>query len=99
MAAGSERGGFGGAPGRVLEGLLCCPETRLPLREAPAGLVKALEQERFAGGLREASGAAVMDEITAGWLRSDGVVFYRVSRGVACLLPAQAIKVSEGLRA
>jgi uncharacterized protein YbaR (Trm112 family) len=77
---------------RLLE-ILCCPETRQPLRRAPAEVVAALNDRIRAGAVRNRAGQPVTEPCEAGLLRADGRALYPVRGGLPILLVAEAIAI------
>ena len=75
---------------RLLE-ILCCPETRQPLRHAPTEVLAALNERIRAGGVLTRAGRTVTQPCEAGLLREDGRALYPVRDGLPILLVAEAI--------
>jgi uncharacterized protein YbaR (Trm112 family) len=73
--------------------ILRCPETRQPLRPAPAELLASLNEKIRQGKLRNRSGGAITECCEAGLLREDGKALYPVRGGQPILLVAEAIPV------
>ena len=76
--------------------ILCCPETRQPLRIAPSEVLTALNQRIRAGGVRTHAGQPVTEPCEAGLLREDGRVLYPVRGGLPILLIAEALPLDAG---
>ena len=88
-------GALGGDPmihPELLE-ILCCPETRQPVREAPKHLVesvnRAIQDGGFAGGDAPSPGP-----LDGGLLREDGKFLYPVRNGIPIMLIEERIAVS-----
>lgn len=76
--------------------LLCCPESRQPLRPATAELLAKLESMRLAGRLRNRGGTQVEEVIEAGWCRADDEVFYPMRDDIPLLIVEEGIEMREG---
>ena len=74
--------------------ILCCPETRQPVREAGDEVVQELNRAIRAGTLNNASGNRVMEEITGGLIRSDGKVLYPVRDDIPIMLIDEALALA-----
>ena len=73
--------------------ILCCPETRQPVREAPEALVESVNRAIRDGSLAmPASGepAAVLD---GGLVREDGKFLYPVRNGIPIMLIDERIAI------
>lgn len=73
--------------------ILCCPETRQPLRPAPPEALAALNERIRTGGVRTRAGQPVTEPCEAGLLREDGRVLYPVRGGLPILLLAEALEM------
>jgi uncharacterized protein len=71
--------------------ILVCPETRQPVREADAELVRRLNEGIAAGSVRNRAGEVVRDRIDGGLVREDGRVVYPVREGIPIMLIDEAI--------
>ena len=71
--------------------ILCCPETKQPVKMAPKELVDQLNEKVAAGTLRNRGGDPVARPIAEGLLREDGKILYPIRDGIPVLL------VDEGL--
>lgn len=74
--------------------ILCCPETRQPLRVADPAFVDALNRRIAAGQVRTRAGKPVTVPCESALLREDGAVAYPVRHGLPILLIAEAIAVN-----
>jgi uncharacterized protein YbaR (Trm112 family) len=79
-------------PADLLE-ILVCPETKQPVRMAPADLISRLNERIRAGQLRNRGGAAVAKELAEGLLREDGRVLYPVDDDIPVMLVEESIEV------
>lgn len=73
--------------------ILCCPETRQPLRRAPAEVLAALNERIRAGGVLTRAGQPVTEPCEDGLLREDGRGLYPVRGGLPILLMAEAFSL------
>jgi uncharacterized protein YbaR (Trm112 family) len=71
--------------------ILVCPETRQPVREADADLVRRLNAEIASGTVKNRAGEVVRDPIEGGLVREDGRVVYPVREGIPIMLIDEAI--------
>ncbi len=62
--------------------ILCCPETRQPLRVADADLLRRLNEQIGSGQLRNRAGQPVTRKCDAGLVRQDGRFFYPVCQQI-----------------
>lgn len=76
--------------------LLACPASGQPLAPAPATLVADLNAAIAERKLRDLGGSLVHEPMTAGLLRADGQVLYRVVAGVAVMGEGQGILADPG---
>ncbi|HVP30090.1 MAG TPA: Trm112 family protein [Myxococcota bacterium] len=73
--------------------ILVCPESRQPLREAPAELLSSLNARIERGELRARGGERVTKRIAEGLVREDGKVLYVVDDGIPVMLVEESIEV------
>ena len=73
--------------------ILCCPETRQPVREAPAALVESLNRALRDGSLEPPPGGASGDPLDGGLLREDGQFLYPVRKGIPIMLVEERIPI------
>jgi uncharacterized protein YbaR (Trm112 family) len=71
--------------------LLACPETRQPLEEAPAALLKTLNARIAQGSVKTKGGRAVTDPIQSGLVRKDGKALYPIHDRIPILLVDESI--------
>ena len=69
--------------------ILCCPETRQPLRLASNGELRRVNQ------VADPDRARPHPVVTAGLVREDGRVLYPIRNGIPILLSAARIEVPE----
>jgi uncharacterized protein YbaR (Trm112 family) len=74
--------------------ILVCPETKQPVRLAPAEVLARLNQRIQAGQLRNRGGAPVARPLAEGLLREDGRVLYPIDDGIPVMLIEESIEVS-----
>ena len=77
---------------RLLE-ILVCPESRQPMRAAPAALIERVNVAIAAGQLTSRGGETVSSPIEGGLLREDGRWLYPVREDIPILLIDEAISV------
>jgi len=73
--------------------ILCCPETRQPLRASSASELSELNERIRAGQVRNRADEPVTDVLEAGLTREDAKALYPVRRGLPMLLIAEAISI------
>jgi uncharacterized protein len=71
--------------------ILCCPQSRQPLAEAPPGLVATLNQQVGARTLRNQAGKPVEEPLEGGLIREDGRLLYPIRHRIPVLLVDEAI--------
>ena len=71
--------------------ILCCPETRQPLRVADADLLRRLNEQIGSGQLRNRAGQPVTRKCDAGLVRQDGRFLYPICQRIPILLIHEAI--------
>jgi uncharacterized protein len=76
--------------------ILVCPETRLPLVAADAGLLARLNRLASEGQLRNRRGNLVEGPIDDGLVRKDGRLLFRVVDGIPLMLIDEAISLEGG---
>ena len=68
--------------------ILCCPETRQPVREAPEAVVESVNRAIGDGSLKTPAG--VLD---GGLVREDGKFLYPVRNGIPIMLVEERIPI------
>ncbi len=71
--------------------ILCCPETRQPLRLAGPELIERLNRALAAGSLLNRRGQPVAEPLTAGLIRQDGRFLYPIFGTIPVMLVDEAI--------
>jgi uncharacterized protein YbaR (Trm112 family) len=71
--------------------ILCCPETRQPLRVADAAMVAGLNQQIAAGSLRNRAGQPVKEKLDGGLVRADGKWLYPIRQDIPVMLIEEAV--------
>jgi uncharacterized protein YbaR (Trm112 family) len=74
--------------------ILACPETRQPLAEAGADLLKRVNERISAGSVKNVGGAAVKQALAGGLVRQDGKIVYPVRDDIPVLLVDEGIALS-----
>ena len=77
--------------------ILVCPESRQPVREAPATLIEQVNAAITAGHLTSRRGEMVREPIEGGLLREDGQWLYPVRENIPIMLIDEAISM-HGIR-
>ncbi|MFM1769153.1 MAG: hypothetical protein RJA22_1682 [Verrucomicrobiota bacterium] len=77
-----------------LLGILCCPETQQPLREADPALVADLNRRIAAGTLATRDGRVLATPCDAALVRADGQVAYPIRGTLPILLVSEAIRLA-----
>ncbi|MCA8973495.1 MAG: hypothetical protein KDC98_02180 [Planctomycetes bacterium] len=72
-------------------GMLICPATRQPLREASAAEIESVNAAVAEGRARNRAGVAVEKPIEAGLVPASGDALYPILDGIPILLSAEAI--------
>ncbi len=73
--------------------ILCCPETRRPVHEAPAALLDRLHRAARAGALTGAAGTAVSEVPDAGLVTEDQRFLYPIRNGIPIMLVEERISI------
>lgn len=76
-------------------GMLVCPSSRRPLREATAAELEAVSARIAAGAAKNRGGNVVETPIEAGLVPDSGEVLYPILDGIPILLTSEAIPLSE----
>ena len=76
-------------------GMLVCPSSRQPLREATAAELEAVNAAIAAGEARNRGGNAVDKSIEAGLVPTSGEALYPILDGIPILLSSEAIPLTE----
>ena len=73
--------------------ILCCPETRQPVREAPATLVESVNRAIREGSFEAPAGGPKAETLHGGLLREDGKFLYPVRNGIPIMLMEERIPI------
>ena len=79
---------------RLLE-MLVCPEKRMPLSVADAGLIDRLNAAQREGRLVNRGGNQVQSPLRAGLVREDGLLLYPIVDGIPIMLLDEAIPLAQ----
>ena len=79
---------------RLLD-ILCCPQTRAPLRLLGDGELHALNDAIAARQVIDGSGTSLDGALTAGLITRDGRTIYRVEDDIPVLLADEAIATAQ----
>ncbi len=71
--------------------ILCCPETRQPLREASGAELEAVNARIRSGSESNAAGESVTEILESALATADGKRLYPVKQGIPVLLGDEAI--------
>jgi uncharacterized protein len=71
--------------------ILCCPETRQPVKEADSALVAELNARIGSGAVRNRAGKVVSEKLEGGLLRQDRQVLYPIRNRIPIMLIEEAI--------
>jgi len=74
--------------------ILVCPETKQPVKLAPASVLERLNAEIRAGKLRNRGGDAVTKQISEALVREDGRALYVVDDGIPVMLVEESIELT-----
>jgi len=75
--------------------ILCCPLTKVPLKEASPALVERLNERIRAGQVKYENGATVKDELQEALLTVDGQRIYAVRDDIPIMLVDESIPVGQ----
>ena len=73
--------------------ILCCPETRQRVREAPAALVESVNRAIRDGSLETPAGGGEAGVLDGGLVREDGKFLYPVRNGIPIMLIEERIAI------
>ena len=71
--------------------ILCCPETRQPVRSAPEALVESVNRAIRDGSLDVPAGGESAGVLDGGLVREDGKFLYPVRNGIPIMLVEERI--------
>lgn len=75
--------------------LLVCPETRQPVRPAPAELLERVNAAIREGRLRNRGGTLLREPLQEALVREDGRVLYPVEDGIPAMLVEESIELGD----
>ena len=75
--------------------ILCCPETRQPVRLAPEALVESLNRAIRDQSPKSAAGGDQVDVLQGGLVREDGKFLYPIRNGIPIMLIEERIAIPE----
>ncbi|MDE0107545.1 MAG: hypothetical protein OXN96_07035 [Bryobacterales bacterium] len=75
--------------------ILCCPVTKVPVRELNESQLAALNEAIAAGTVKHADGTPVEGPLAEGLVTSDGVMVYAVDEGIPVMLPGLGIATAQ----
>ena len=73
--------------------ILCCPETRQPVREAPEALLESVNRAIRDGSLKMPAGGEPAGALDGGLVREDGKFLYPVRNGIPIMLVEERIAI------
>ncbi len=73
--------------------ILCCPETRQPVRVAPEALVESVNRAIRDGSLETPAGGDSAGVLDGGLVREDGKFLYPVRNGIPIMLIDERIAI------
>lgn len=71
--------------------ILCCPSSRVPVRQARRDELDALNQSIATGGVMTVAGALIEARLEEALITRDGKVIYRVDDGIPVMLIDEGI--------
>ena len=71
--------------------ILCCPETRQPLRLAEPAALAQLNLRIASGAVKNRGGKTVSEPVNEGLVRADAQMLYPVRQGIPIMLVDEAI--------
>ena len=71
--------------------ILCCPQTRTPVRLARRDELEAINRGIRNGGVQTVSGTATHVELQEALITRDGKTIYRIEDGIPVMLADEAI--------
>lgn len=73
--------------------ILCCPETRQRVREAPEALVESVNRAIREGSLKPPAGVRSIEALDGGLVREDGKFVYPIRKGIPIMLIEERLPV------
>lgn len=75
--------------------ILCCPETKQPVSEADAALVKKLNDVAARGGLKNKGKKSVTEPLDGGLVRADRKILYPIRENIPVMLIEEGIPLEQ----
>ena len=75
--------------------ILCCPETKQPVKLLNSKQLEALNAAQRQSGLKTADGSALDQPLKAGLITADGKRIYRIDDDIPVMLVDQAISTAQ----
>ena len=75
--------------------MLCCPETRQPVRLADSALLNQLNERIAARGLLNRARRSVSETLSEGLVRSDGKILYPVRNDIPVMVVEEGIPLDN----
>lgn len=75
--------------------ILCCPETKQPVSEADAALVKKLNDVAAQGGLKNKGKKSVTEPLDGGLVRADRKILYPIRENIPVMLIEEGIPLEQ----
>ena len=73
--------------------ILCCPETRQPLRLADAALIEKLNTQIASGALQNRAGQPLKEKLDGGLVRADEKLLYPIRKNIPVMVVDEAIRL------
>ena len=74
--------------------ILVCPETKQPVKLAPANIVQSINERISRGEQKNRKGFAVKEKIDAGLLRADSRILYPIRDDIPVMLVEEALELA-----
>jgi uncharacterized protein YbaR (Trm112 family) len=78
-----------------LLGILCCPDTKLPVMMAEADLVRKLNEAIARGGLLNKGKKPVVEQLEDGLVRADLKILYPIRERIPVMLIEEGIPLDQ----
>lgn len=75
--------------------ILCCPQTRAPVRAARRDEIDALNRSIASGGVMTAAGKAVQVPCQDALITRDGKTIYRIEDDIPVMLADEAVSTAQ----
>lgn len=75
--------------------ILCCPVTKVPVRELTESQLAALNEAIAGGTVKHVDGTSVEGPLAEGLVTSDGATVYGVEEGIPVMLPGLGIATAQ----